>query len=382
MKLLHVLRHVRLEDGGVVRAVLDLSGAMAERGHDVTLASGDLLDVPDAWRGGGANVPAVIELDLDHNTTPKGVSVRVLYDAIERAEVVHLHGVWLGITSTAARMCAKLKKPYVISTHGMLDDWSMRQRSFKKRLYYYLVLRGLIRRSAMVHHTAEAERAQAARWLVGSASVVLPNVMDLTPYNELPGPAMARDRFPMLREPGENLLFLSRLHVKKGPEHAIEMLASLRGEGRNARLLLAGTGEDAYVEALRALASRLGVADHAHFLGLVTGELKTSLYEACDLFVLPTSQENFGLVLPESLACGTPVITTRGTDIHPELSSCGGARIVEQSGEAFASAAGEMLDDREGLSEMGRRGRAWVLEALDGQRVAERYHELYEELSA
>ena len=106
--------------------------------------------------------------------------------------------------------------------------------------------------------------------------------------------------------------------------------------------------------------------------------MKTSLYELADVFSGPTSQENFGFVFPEALACGTPVITTAGVDIHPELTASGGAVITERTAAAFADATQELLEDPGRRATMGEAGRAWVFKDLDPQAVAARYERLYD----
>jgi glycosyltransferase involved in cell wall biosynthesis len=131
------------------------------------------------------------------------------------------------------------------------------------------------------------------------------------------------------------------------------------------------------VQRLRDLVSGAGLDDRLHFLGFVGGTKKISLYEAADVFVLPTSQENWGLVLTESLACRTPVITTRGVDIWRELQDSGGAVIVDFDPDALAAAIRGLLDDPEARQAMGSRARSWVLETLNPDRVIEQYYALY-----
>jgi glycosyltransferase involved in cell wall biosynthesis len=113
------------------------------------------------------------------------------------------------------------------------------------------------------------------------------------------------------------------------------------------------------------------------FLGFVSGVEKVSLYQAADVLVLPTSQENWGFVLVESLACGTPVVTTKGVDIWPELQSSGGALIVPAEARAMAEAVGGLLSDPARRRAMGEIGRRWVFETLGADRVARGYEAMY-----
>jgi glycosyltransferase involved in cell wall biosynthesis len=177
----------------------------------------------------------------------------------------------------------------------------------------------------------------------------------------------------------QKLLFLSRLHEKKGVDVLIRATGLLRDTGVEAVTLIAGTGEAAYENDLRNLVLELGLVSRVRFLGLVTGEQKISLYQAADVFVLPTLQENFGLVLAESLACGTPVITTKGTDIWKELQDAG-AIIAERTPEAFAAEIRKLLDNPQNRAERGKRGREWVFSTLAVQPLSERYEAMYRSL--
>ncbi len=113
----------------------------------------------------------------------------------------------------------------------------------------------------------------------------------------------------------------------------------------------------------------------------MSGHEKLSLYQASDVFVLPTYQENWGFVLIESLACGTPLVTTRGVDIWSELESSGGAVIVDAEPGALATTIRSLLEDDGRRQEMGSRGRSWVLRTLHTDRVIDRYEALYRSLA-
>ncbi len=381
MKIVHYKGTLRLEKGGDVRAVLDMCGQLAERGHDVSLLTYDPADAPREWHDAEPGRPRVVTVERLWGRLPRlgRAGLERARECIRDADVVHLHVPWDPVCRQLARIALRCRVPYVVSLHGMLDDWSMLQKGFKKRAYLALGGRGLLHRAQAVQCTAEAERDQSSKWYPQGHPAVVPYVVDVAPYLELPGPAEARQSFPEVfgDPPMPVVLFLSRLHEKKGLERLIEAAARLRGRGVDFKVAIAGTGKPAYVDSLRELGHRLGLDDRLFFLGFVGGTTKVSLYEAADVFVLPTSQENWGLVLTESLACRTPVVTTRGVDIWRELQRSGGAVIVESDPDELAGAIGGLLDDPDARQAMGRQARSWVLETLDPDRVIERYDALY-----
>ena len=386
MKIVQYMSRMKLEDGGVVRAVLDLCGALAARGHDVTLLACDSSDVPLTWHSGGDGLPRVHTVQGRSGPLPRLTQPATL-DAqriIQQADVLHLHVPWDPICIQLGRIARQAGVPYLVGIHGMLDDWSMKQKSLKKRLYLAIKGRRFLEQAAAVHCTAQAEREQSEKWYPKGRPVVLPLIFDLEEYIDLPGPQLARQAFasviPSTDEPV--LLFLSRLHPKKQVDLLIEAAGELRRRGVAFKLLIAGTGDEPYEAQLRQLVKERALTEQIAFVGFVTGKEKVSLYQAAHLFVLPTHQENWGFVLLESLACGTPVITTKGVDIWPELESTGGAVIADASPDAIADAIVALLSDDPRRQSMGVKGRDWVLRNLTVERVLDRYEQLYREISA
>jgi glycosyltransferase involved in cell wall biosynthesis len=377
---MHYLPAVRLEHGGVTRAVLDFCRVFASRGRQVTLVTSDPTDVPAPWLAGGAGVPKVV---IQSPCKAMGLlsrdSAAGLPDLLGGADVLHLHGPWTLSNVQFASAAQRLGIPYVISPHGMLDTWSMAQKWLKKRIYLMLVGSRLLKGAAAVHCTAEAELEQASEWFDRDKGIVLPYLFDLEPFVRLPEAQQARSRFPGLDSDRPVLLFLSRVHPKKGVEQLLRAAAVLRKRGISCEVLIAGPGEKDYVARLASLASAEGLREQVHFLGMVRGEEKLSLYRNADLFVLPTSQENFGLVLLESLACGTPIVTTRGVDIWKELEK-GGASIADANPEELAGVIADLLADRETLKSRGSSGRKWVFECYDPQKLAIQYDAFYDDV--
>lgn len=157
----------------------------------------------------------------------------------------------------------------------------------------------------------------------------------------------------------------------------IEATANLKTELQGYTINIAGEGEESYINELKQLASKLGVENLIHFIGGVYGDKKWELFKKADLFVLPTHSENFGIVVAEALACGTPVITTQGTPWQ-ELESYHCGWWTEIGTEATTKALKEFLQCTETqLEQMGKNGRKLIEEKYSSQKVAQDMVELY-----
>jgi len=294
------------------------------------------------------------------------------------ADVVHLHTPWEPANALLGRSCVRVGVPYVVSSPGLLDDWSMGQSRLKKLLFLRLGGGQLLRGSAAMHFTAEAEQMQASKWCGGARGVVVPLIMDLSEFVDLPSVDLARDTFAEVFSAGEPVvLFLSRLHPKKGADRLLEAVADLQLRGEPVQLVLAGPSDETYLKELMDSARDLGIEERCHFVGMVGGAQKLSLYRACDVFALPTSQENFGFVFFESLACGTPVVTTTGADTWPGLEKSGGCCVVENDGESISRGISRVVASEGGGAEMGRAGCEWVLDRFAAGAITDVYTQMY-----
>ncbi|MHA7814427.1 MAG: glycosyltransferase [Phycisphaerales bacterium] len=369
---------MRLEDGGVVKAVLDLVN-MSSSEDEVVLATLDPSGVPESWVNG--DIPSITVERIAGDTGAGGVlkkdQLRSLEALIDGCDVVHLHAMWNTANPQIVRICRRLGKPYVISPHGMIDDWCMTQRRLKKVAYLKTWGRNLLAEASVVLCTAQAELDQASSWFDHGRGASIPLPFDLSEYETLPDPELAYDSFSELDRDAPKVLFLSRINYKKGIDRLIKASAILNRNGVHHQLVIAGTGEPEYVDQMKALARAEGNQEQAYFAGFAKGEPKVALFSLCDVFALPTSQENFGFVFFEALAAGTTVLTTKGTDTWPEIEQSGGGVIVDNTPEAFADALETLLRDRENTACMGEAGREWVLRALAAEEIRSQYRAMY-----
>ncbi|MBX3383073.1 MAG: glycosyltransferase [Phycisphaeraceae bacterium] len=381
MKILHYVDSTDSRLGGVPRFVLDSSRVMAAEGHPSTILTLDTTETPAEWMAphDGSQLPSMVKLPrpaLLGKLFGPG-EMRTIRRELKKADVLHVHCVWSPAAYQIAAAARQMGVPYVVSCHGMLDDWSMAQRAGRKRAFMALGGRRFLEKAARVHCTAQAEVDQSKKWFPAGTETIVPYLIDLDPYKSLPGREKAASRFEFLRNGTPTVLFLSRLHYKKGPELLLKAAALLKARGIPGQFAFAGTGDEAYVNSLRSLTQQLGVADRVHFLGQVIGDEKLSLYQNADLFVLPTSQENFGLVFIEAMACGVPVVTTKGVDIWRDIESSGSAQIVSYEPEDIADSVAGIFADENRRREMADKARPWVFKTLGKDRVLSQFEQMY-----
>ena len=384
MRILEANEHVNLRAGGPSRAVLDLSIVMAERGHDVTIVTRSGPGIPEAWHrpstGSAVAAPRATVLEGSGWLPPGSPAVATLTRLVSAADVVHLHGVWEPFNLRIAGMCRAARVPYVVTLRGMLDDWCMAQSAVKKRIYLAVAGRRFLEQAAIVQCTADAELYQSEKWFPGGKGCVLPNLLNLQPYEALPGPGEALRRFPFLADSRPWLLYLGRINPKKGVGYLVDAAGRLRDSGCPVGVVVAGAADrPAYLDELKHRVVAAGLDDCIHFVGHVDGVLKVSLLQAAVLSVIPTSQENFGFVFYESLAAATPIVTTPLIDTAADLQRSGACYLSDQDGCMLATRLQTLLGDRDHLRISGLRARAWLLREYAPPRMAARYEAMFRE---
>lgn len=378
MKILHFKPTMCLEEGGVVKAVLDLC-IMSQHSDEVGLATFDPSGVPDEWLDPGTKTTRIHQLTgtPGRSQTLTADQQQQFRQLVDQYDVVHIHAMWDVANPQAAKICKQANTPYVLSVHGMLDDWPMSQRTLKKRIYLKTMGRNLLRDASVIHCTAQAELEQASAWFTPSKGMVVPLPFDLDEYVNMPDAEFAYESFDGLDRTLPKVLFLSRINYKKGIDRLIRASALLAKRGVKHQLVIAGTGDEPYVQEMKALVESEGIGGHTYFLGFATGQAKVALFGACEVFALPTSQENFGFVFFESLAAGTTVLTTKGTDTWPEIEQSGGGMIVENTPLAFADGLETIFADHDGFDKGAQEARSWVYREMSVDKVRGAYQDMY-----
>lgn len=334
MKILRCIHSLNPVIGGPLESVKQLSRVLVRRGHKVEVVS---LDAPtDPWL---REFPATVHA-LGPGYGSYGYSARFVPWLKERHaqfDAVVVHGIWQYNSFATWRALHKTGTPYFVVPHGMLDPWfnrTYRLKHLKKLLYWPWAEYRVLRDAKAVLFTSEEERCLARiSFAPYRCNEVVVNYGTAAPEIDLP---VAReeflDVFPELR--GKNLLlFLGRIHEKKGCEELIRAFATV--ENSSLQLVLAGPcANDVYLQRLKRLTNELNRGKTITFCGMLIGNLKWGAFAAAEAFVLPSHQENFGIAVVEALACGTPVLISNKINIWREIvnDACGFAEEDDVAG--------------------------------------------------
>jgi glycosyltransferase involved in cell wall biosynthesis len=252
-------------------------------------------------------------------------------------DAVVVNGLWQYHSLGAWRALRKLRVPYFVFTHGMLDPWFKRTyplKHLKKWLYWPWGDYRVLRDARAVLFTSEEEQLQARRsfWLYRATERVVAYGTSTPPENA----AELREQFltahPHLR--GRRLLlFLSRIQEKKGCDLLVRAFAQVASLDPTLQLVIAGPDQTGWVAKLRDMAQEAGVAHRISWPGMLQKAMKWGAFYSAEVFVLPSHQENFGIAVAEALGCGLPVLISDRVNIWREVAAAGAGAVAPDTVE-------------------------------------------------
>lgn len=282
----------------------------------------------------------------------------------EKPDLVHINGIWSPQNWGFQKMAQELGIKVVLSPHGMLEDWILAQNPWKKKIGLFLYQKKAIQRAEYLHATAQMEADSIRALGFNNPICIIPNGVDLIDLQEI-----------KLNYGNRKMIFLSRIHPKKGIELLLEAWKNSNTDGWI--LEIAGNGDENYIKSLIKSAKDL---KNVSFIGAKYGEAKWDFLRSADVMVLPTHSENFGIVVAEALAVGVPVITTQGTPWKDlEIHQCGWWIDLSVSNLEKTIATVTHISTKE-LENMGNEGRKLVNEKYDVKAIAKKMIELYQKI--
>ncbi|MGD9558741.1 MAG: glycosyltransferase [Mangrovibacterium sp.] len=362
IKVLHFITSIDHRSGGTSTYMKLLSERISNE-VDLTIVTGK---TPNPVKINGVRI---ISLDLSIlKLMGFRQKISELLDEM-KPDLIHVNGIWELPNAIIQNVGQKKKIPVVISPHGMLEPWILKRNPHKKNLALSLYQRQSISRATCLHATAASEFDNIRKLGFQTDMAIIEN-------------GIKTDQIELKKswKRTGTLLFLSRVNPKKGIETLIDAMANLREELKSYKVIIAGEGEPEYIESLKKRAADQEIGHQLVFCGGIYGKTKWELYRQADVFVLPTHSENFGIVIAEALACGTPVITTTGAPWHDLISWECGWWIEPGAGPLTEALAGFIVKTEAELETMGRNGHRLIQKKYTADQMGTKMISLYHSL--
>lgn len=363
MKILHI-GTIDAAEGGTAAAVYLFMKGIQRQGCDTAIL------MPPLGKKGhllGTDVETIYSHSPRYG---KFYWIPDITSSIEKSATVdafHIHGLWRMIGYQTARYAVKLGIPYVVSPHGMLYPEALARTKAFKRFALSTYEKYVLRHASVIHVTCPEEAEHIRNLGFWNRMEVIPNAV------EIPDESFQKQNYSDFNRIG----YLGRFHPRKHIERLIRGFARFAENDGHKRLILIGDGDSEYLSSLKDEVRKLQIENQVEFTGFLTGAEKYNAIKGLDALVVPSDFENFGIIVVEAMACGVPVVASKGTPWRIlEEERCG--VWTDNAPEAIADALGRLsalsADERRA---MGRRAvaladRLYSVDAV-GRQLAELY---------
>jgi glycosyltransferase involved in cell wall biosynthesis len=297
-----------------------------------------------------------------------------LDDAIRWSDVVQIHGIWQRHCIATGLLAGHHRKPMMVSAHGMLETWALRNKSWKKWPYSLLVERPNLRRAAVLRALTQAEAGDYRRFGLVNPVAIIPNGVDAAGEAS---PKVFFEAWPELKD-RRIVLYLSRIHYKKGVDLLVKAWAQVAARFPDAHLVIAGPDFEGTQAIIEQLIRDLSIESRITFTGAVYGDLKASLLHAASVFILPSHSEGFSVAVLESLAAGVPVVITKGCNFPDVGINDAGWVISPVIGEISIALSEALESSKSDLQTRGQNGLRLVQSKYSWPKIGEQMADVYD----
>lgn len=369
IKVLHYLPDIDRSSGGVLTYIQVLASAFKDKLelHIVTCHTADEMQVENCRMH-----------YLSSRYLPKWNTKQEFLSILNemKPDVFHTNSCWIPLCSFTAIWAKQAGYKVVYTTHGMMEPWIMKRHFLTKKLpALVLYQRCALKKVDMIHATSEYEMRHLLELHFNNKIGVIPNAIDVDSVSLKESWAKTR-----------HILYLGRLHEKKGIKHLLEAVYEIKKEYCEDNRLFdyhvdivgdSDIDQPHYKDELVEYASKLNIVDSVSFYDGIYDNRKWDMFRNADVFVLPTYSENFGIVVAESLAVGTPVITTQGAPWSSLKTHKCGWWIATGATPLVYALKEYMTKSDEDLEQMGRNGRELVLKKYGKNTIGDEYMKMY-----
>jgi glycosyltransferase involved in cell wall biosynthesis len=384
MRITHITPYMHPTAGGPPVVVDCLSRELTNRGHVVRVLTSDLFSNGNfEWTSASERN---YQLDIYSAGWPSRFTFSRKFSegmrlAVQNADIVHIHTLWTYASFGAARACQASKVPYLVMPHGMLDPNSVSRGWLKKQLYGRLLEWPQLRRaSGMCYTHPEEERLAEQTYPNLPQGHIVELGCDTPPAADR---SQLREEF-LQRHPNlrgkTSVLFLGRLHAKKGLDLLIPAFEQVASHIATVRLLLVGPGEASYVNEVRKSVEAHQLGNRVTFIGPLHGRDKWAAMAASELFVLPSYQENFALAAVDAMRSGLPVLLSRRVNLWQDIVAFGAGRVCELTVESVAAEILGALSNSNWRSSAALAGAKLLETRFNWKSTAGRLESIYEQI--
>lgn len=338
MRVLHVIPSMTVSYGGPSHALAVLTEALKKEGIDCDIAAvGSEEDL---------NVSCPASIRFFKSTWPHffyfSNKLRVWLDKhVNNYDLVHVHSMFSFPSIVACRAALRHGTPYIIRPFGTLDAISRQQHLFRKMISYQFLEKANLRSAARIQVTSMRELRELNGLGFHGKCALIPLGLELDRTGS--ESSTQSELFPEGDADSKVIVSLSRINPRKGIDILIQAMARICRDRKDVFLVIAGTGDPAYVSYLKALCSKMKIERHVIWHGEASGERKKSLLSRADVFALISHGESFGLSVVEALSAGAPVVISDQVAICDEVSAAGAGVVVKRDPKDVADAIVQLL---------------------------------------
>ena len=372
-KWMQVLSHLDPKYGGISTVVPSLAESLLQQGIQSTIeafcADGEEF-LPEHSHAAGVHF-----WPISRSRWLTGTALRSRFAGETHGhDGVHVHGLWDVTSMTASSAARSQKKPYMVSSHGMLEPWALNHSKWKKRFYSLAIERDVVRRATVLHALTEAEALQYRAYAGRSMpTVVIPNGVTIP---AVCSPELFLNQHPELQG-RRSVLFLARLHRKKGVDLLVDAWRQVSARVPEAVLVLAGPDSDGMAASLQESAVAYGIQHSVVFAGMLNAEAKWSALAGAECFVLPSHSEGLSMSVLEAMGAGVPVVITPQCNM-PYVPEIGAGWLTQPSAASIAESLLMVLGrSTQQNAATGSIGSEFIRQHYSWHSVAERMAEVY-----